>query len=1069
MVFFALLIAVFVTNGIATKHEYRDWVIKQTADRVKSEVRGVIKYSTFQYSYVVGNYANSLAIKDALSKEHAEKIFLLVQPNFSRIDRKGADEVFLDFYDEAGRLLIGFNDSLETSIDQQIIQRFKDSLSLSNISGYEIGQQGLYYFLASPVINKNQIVGFVRLGLRDEGFVKQLTDSLNIKFGIVFPCRPNGSLFQPIAGGKDGYLKGYGNDSLFLTGFTNSGNKSVQSSLSWKDNNYHIFPFSVINSYNGKELCSTFLAINTSDIVKDYRSYLWRLLGFSSVFLVVLFFVLQLLFRLPLGVIQDLKNNVEREVTNRSKAIIDTNRELNQIFNSTANGLRIIDPNYDVIRVNDAYCKIFGIEKDEVEGKKCHETFPCNFCHTANCSMVKVMNGELIIEFDEVSYHKSGKRIRCIHTLVPFLGDNDEFLGVIEDIKDITERMNAEEILLKTERQHDAFLDNLTVGVFIKTADQKMVYQNQLMDNLFGELREGGCFIEFMPESVLSRWRKEDDVVIREGKVVVEEKLFDRFGNERSFHTQKFMFRGVDDSLRIGGISVDITSRVEAERMLRILSKAINASPISVVLADIKGIIEMVNPAFSGVFGFSEGESIGKSISTCVFPHHKELLLDTIYPSVLAGNTWQGELISHKEGGAEFWISANISPVKDRNEAIRHILIISEDVTFRKGYEKELRIAKERAEESDRLKMAFLANISHEIRTPLNAIVGFNSLLSDFDISAEDRERYLMVINQNSSHLLRTIENTIDLSKLETGQFKILNTPCRLNEVMQIVYDDFFEQGLVANSVKLSIKQELADSEMNILTDGYRLKQILENLISNALKYTTNGFVEFGYTLKDPDNLLFYVVDSGVGISKEKQLHLFQPFSPGASPTNETGGLGIGLPLCKQMIRQLNGEIWFQSSLGSGTSFYFTLPLVFVDPKFTNEKHGTLAGALEWSGKQILVVDDLEENFYLLRAAFKNSRAKVIWAKNGEEAINVFKKNPKIDVVLMDIRMPKMDGYQATREIKTMNNSVPVICQTAFADEEERAKITRFGFDGLFTKPIRLSHLVAELDTILRN
>ena len=167
-------------------------------------------------------------------------------------------------------------------------------------------------------------------------------------------------------------MKGYGNDSLFLTGFTNSGNKSVQSSLSWKDNNYHIFPFSVINSYNGKELCSTFLAINTSDIVKDYRSYLWRLLGFSSVFLVVLFFVLQLLFRLPLGVIQDLKNNVEREVTNRSKAIIDTNRELNQIFNSTANGLRIIDPNYDVIRVNDAYCKIFGIEKDEVEGKKCH-------------------------------------------------------------------------------------------------------------------------------------------------------------------------------------------------------------------------------------------------------------------------------------------------------------------------------------------------------------------------------------------------------------------------------------------------------------------------------------------------------------------------------------------------------------------------------------------------------------------------------------------------------------------------------------------------------------------------
>lgn len=1071
MVFFALLVAVFVISGIVTKHQYREWVINQTAERAKLEIRGIVQFSTYKYARTVEDLSKSAALSLALSEENTENIFLAVQPSFSQMNKKGSDELFLDFYNAKGNLIVGLNDSVETSLDNQIINRLNISDSISQISGYSIGKKGLFYFFANPVVYQNQLVGFVRLGLRSDGFVQQLRDSMNVKLCSIFPeslLRDLDAEFIPIDNGKAGYLQGYGDDSLFLSSFTKN-RVGANQCASWGGRYYSIFPFSVVKSYRGENLCSTYFAIDTSEINQDYHAYLWRSFGFSSFFLILLFFLLRLLFRLPLGVIQDLKNNVEREVSNRSKEIIDANTELRQIFNSTANGLRIIGPNCDVIRVNDSYCKIFGMSRDEVEGKKCYDTFPSRFCHTPDCAMTKILAGQSLVELDEVRFHKTGKKIRCIHTLVPFVGERGEFLGLIEDTKDITERMNAEEILVKTERQHDAFLDNLTVGVFIKTPDQKMIYQNQLMDSLFGDIKHGEHFMEMMPPEVLARWRCEDEEVLREGKVIVEEKLFDRFGNERSFHTQKFMFHGVDESVRIGGISVDITTRVEAEQRLRILSKAINASPVSLVLATINGTVELVNPAFSEITGFTDSESSGMHLSNCVFLQQDQLLSETILPSVFAGNTWRGEMLTYRKDGKEIWISANISPVKDRNEKIQHILIISEDITFRKEYERELRIAKERAEESDRLKMAFLANISHEIRTPLNAIVGFNSLLASADLSQEERERFMMVINQNSSHLLRIIENTIDLSKLETGQFKLLNAPCRLNELMQNLYSEVFEQGLVANSVKLSIKQELAESDMNILTDGYRLKQILENLLTNALKYTANGFVEFGYTLKDPLNLLFYVVDSGVGISKEKQSYLFRPFSPGASASNESGGLGIGLPLCKKMVTQLNGEIWFQSAQGSGTSFYFTIPLRFVDAKYTADNHAFSTKPPVWTGKQILVVDDLEENFYLLRAAFKNSQAKILWAKNGEEAIDAFRQNPDINVILMDIRMPKMDGYQATQEIKTMNSNIPVICQTAFADEEEREKINRSGFDGLFTKPIHLSHLVAELDTILRN
>lgn len=1072
MAFFLIVITILVVISVDGRNRYKLWAINNTVERVQSEIHHRINLIKYTSGREIEELSKTPSLAKALKDKNTENLFVEVQPMFSRLNAIGKEKIFLGLYDSNGGMILGINDSLESKLS---IEEFNtpDSKNKKQISGYDIGDRGVFHFIASPVYYLNSLVGFMRLGFRDDEFAQLLQDSLHLKIcnQVIVDDSIPGLLSGKnyICTKKASTLITYGEDSLFSHFLGSDG--SLETGTAKVGNRYYAL-FSVGHIAISKRHCNCemFCAVDVSNFVVSFNAFIGRSILISLGFLLLLYLLLRLLFRMPLNVIQDLQQNLEKKVAERSKEIIDTNTELKQIFNSTANGLRIIDLRFGVVRVNDSFCKLYSVSREDVDSKKCYDSFACKFCHTADCSLERIKNGAKKVEFEEVKVLSDGRRIKCFHTVVPFLGEHEELLGIIEDVKDVTEKMVMEDTLLRTEEQQDTFLNNLTVGVFIKSIDQTMLYQNDTMDNLFGSIRHGEKMGSYITEKTKQKWRLEDESVLAEGSLSVEEKMVDRFGNERTFLTQKFRFTAADGSIRIGGIMIDTTTKVEAEKRLRIMSKAINASPLSLVISTTAGVIEQVNPAFSDLTGYSCDEALGLSVSTCVFPGQDRLLQKEIFPLVLGGSTWKGEFICPKKTGEDIWVSAIISPVRDRHENIRYILIQSEDISFRKEYERELRKAKEKAEESDRLKMAFLANISHEIRTPLNAIVGFNNLLASSDeISPEERLRLVKIINQNSSQLLRIIENTIDISKFETEQFKLLMRPCNLNDLMEELFHEVFEQGLVSNSVKLSIRKELAQSGLTILTDGFRLKQVIENLLTNSLKHTANGFVEFGYTLRDPNTLLFYVVDSGVGIPEDRQETIFQPFTPGASRTNESGGLGVGLPLTKKVLSCLGGEIWFKSSMGSGSSFYFTIPLVIVDAKFSVDKYHQGVNYPAWIGKQVLIADDLEENFYLLKAALKNTKATILWAKDGFQAVSIFKNNPQIDIVLMDLRMPGMDGYQATEEIKAINHEVPIICQTAYADTVEKEKISSSGFDALFTKPIALTQIINEMDLLLKN
>jgi PAS domain S-box-containing protein len=372
-------------------------------------------------------------------------------------------------------------------------------------------------------------------------------------------------------------------------------------------------------------------------------------------------------------------------------------------------------------------------------------------------------------------------------------------------------------------------------------------------------------------------------------------------------------------------VTRDITERKQAEEKLRILSRAVEQSPASIIITNTDGKIEYVNTKFAVLTGYSPEEVIGQNPRILKSGEMNSDYYKELWQNLIAGKEWYGEFLNRKKSGELFWELASISPIFDTNGAITHFLAVKEDITDRKQIEEELLRSKERAEESDRLKTEFLHNMSHEIRTPMNGIMGFSELLDDPDISPEDQKLYLKFIVNSSSQLLKIINDIIEISKLATRQVKVSKKHVNLNELLLSLYS-IFEMTSQEKNVPLHLNIDLLEAKNYVYTDEIKLKKILENLVENALKFTTSGFVELGYHFKD-DFIEIYVKDTGIGINPEKQATIFERFSQEEKANTEVyGGLGLGLAIAKEYADLLDGEIRLISEKGQGSTFYVTIP-----------------------------------------------------------------------------------------------------------------------------------------------
>ncbi|NTW84382.1 MAG: response regulator, partial [Chlorobiaceae bacterium] len=440
-----------------------------------------------------------------------------------------------------------------------------------------------------------------------------------------------------------------------------------------------------------------------------------------------------------------------------------------------------------------------------------------------------------------------------------------------------------------------------------------------------------------------------------------------------------------------------------------------------------------------------------------------------LWNTILSGKVWYGEFHNKKKNGELYWEEAVVSAIRDEAGTITNYVAVKEDITEKKKLWNELVEAKEKAEESDRLKSAFLANISHEIRTPMNGILGFSELLKEPHLSGEEQQEYIELIQQSGERMLSLINDLIDISRIEAGETMLQIGETPVDKLLQELYA-FFKPQAESRGLELKCFHGLKQHESIIETDRTRLNQVLTNLVQNALKFTAKGHIEFGYRKKGP-YLEFYVEDTGIGIPPEMANRIFDRFRQlDNSLTRNHEGSGLGLCISKAYVEMLGGTISVDSVSGSGSRFIFTLPYNPPAASVSGKNELTEYTGVNTApapGITILIAEDDEVSKLLLIKTLKGENIVIYCAGTGTEAVETVRLHPEIDIVLMDIKMPLMNGYDATRKIKKIRPELPVIAQTAFSMPEDRKKARKAGCNGFLTKPVKKNELLELIGELL--
>jgi PAS domain S-box-containing protein len=517
-----------------------------------------------------------------------------------------------------------------------------------------------------------------------------------------------------------------------------------------------------------------------------------------------------------------------------------------------------------------------------------------------------------------------------------------------------------------------------------------------------------------------------------------------------------------------------IGSKKEAEEALfeseQLFRTAFENAAIGVCMVDFQGRFVNVNGTFCNMLGYLKEEIMQIPFNQITYSEDINIgtsVLDQLNNGEISSVSFEKRYV-HKQGQI-VWVNISTALVHSLKNKSNYFVSYIQDITERKSSEEQLIIAKEKAEESDHLKTAFLHNISHEIRTPMNAIVGFSGFLNDPDLSFEKRKQFIEIIVQSSNQLLNIITDIINIATIEAGQEQVLEKEININSTLKLLYDQFLVKAEKQN-ISLSYKTDLLDNEAIILTDETKLIEILTNLLGNALKFTRKGFINFGNTVKNKE-LEFYVEDSGIGIPTEMHEEIFKRFRQvEISANREFGGSGLGLSITKAYVELLGGKIWLTSEPDKGSIFYFTLPYKKLILNNITEKQPAKSLTIEFEKfKTLLIAEDEDSNFMLLKELLSDNNLKIIRAENGIEAVDLCKSNPQIDLVLMDIKMPKMDGYEATKQIKEFRPNLPIMAQTAYYTDIDKNKAFASGCVDFISKPIQKEILLSKINEQLHN
>jgi PAS domain S-box-containing protein len=737
----------------------------------------------------------------------------------------------------------------------------------------------------------------------------------------------------------------------------------------------------------------------------------------------------------------------------------------------------IKDRNSRFLVVNMGCAQYMGASSpQELIGKTDVDFYPKEAAATFRSEEIRVMEGIPLVNKEEHRVSSKGTHQTLLTTKVPLRDSDGNVIGLVGTSIDITEAKRKDIALRESEEWFRNLFEQSSDGIFYLTFDGKIVEVNKS----FAEMH-GYSLQEIMKMNI-------DDLDCNETEQFISERLSRlKKGENLKFEVEHFHKDGHRIPLEVSASMIkmgetnyilashrDITERKLAEESLRVSEEnfrvLFDENPLPTLLSVIpSGKIAFVNKCMAAVMRLNTKDILGKTpndLGLLKDPDDQEKLTRLIASQGFVDNLEMDKVFPYRNGTDLVFMRLITIAGK------QYCLTVVQDITDRKQAEEAIIKAREKAEESDRLKSAFLANMGHEIRTPMNGILGFSELLKNPALTGKELQEYISIIEKSGARMLNIINDLIDISKIESGLMNVNISKCNINEQSEYVYS-FFRPEAEANGLKLTYKSYLPDNEAIIKTDKEKFNAILINLIKNAIKFTDKGSIEFGYVLRSSENvsepveLEFFVKDTGIGISREKEEIIFERFRQGSDSLNRNyEGAGLGLSISKSYVEMLGGKIWVQTNPDcyperNGSIFYFTIP---YNPEPTVKiyiKNDELVKERD-NGKKlkVLIAEDDYASEILMSKAIKNISREILKVRTGTEAVDACKKNPDIDLVLMDVKMAEMDGYEATTQIRKINKDVIIIAQTAYAQAGDRERALDAGCNDYISKPIMKDELL---------
>ena len=763
------------------------------------------------------------------------------------------------------------------------------------------------------------------------------------------------------------------------------------------------------------------------------------------------------------GIVRDIS---ERKRADEARALLAA------VVESSEEGILAVSLDRKVLSWNRGAEAIYGFSAEEIVGQPVFSTIiPAEHQEEYEKFFLRVLAGETLVRFESERRRGDGERVDVALTYSPVKNQRGEVIGVSAIVRDITQAKATRQALHEANENYRALINNIPDVTWMVDSNHQMKFISPNAERVFGlslpecYSRRAEVLFDLIHPDEAEQVKQQFKLFFDEGAAFdVEFRIRRSDGEWRWIHNRAIQTFEKDGLRYASGLLTDITQRKTAEESQRESEQRyrllFERNLAGVFRCSLQGILLEYNDAGARILGYDSGaDLVGRPAADMFFDPADKAVSDQ--KMVDHGTAFNQEIRMRRKDGSSAWIMANTTMVKGASGTEIEGTFV--DITMIKQAEEQMRMAKEAAEAANRAKSEFLANMSHEIRTPMNGVIGMIDLALDTNLSAEQRE-YLTTVKSSAGALLAIINDILDFSKIEARKLELQRVPFSVKEVVRATVKGFLVQ---ARNKQLSLQCDFsADVPEMAIGDPGRLRQILMNLVGNALKFTNQGEILVHVMRLHEDTLKFSVSDTGIGISPEKQQTIFEAFvQADTSSTRQYGGTGLGLAIVSQLVALMQGRIWLESKPGSGSTFYFTAPFTRatdVAVRDAAQRNEERPATMPVGKLRILIADDNLVNLRLARSLLAKQGHSAVAVGSGREALAALEQQ-NFDLVLMDVQMPDMDGFETTRAIRARERvskaHLPIIAMTAHAMSGDRERCLAAGMDSYVTKPVDAAKL----------